>query len=617
MPTPRLIRRRSGPKALVPADWPHLVRPGARVFVGSYAAVPSVLINSLLADSARLTDVEFVHQLTLGPTPWAELDAHGNVRANSFFLGAGLREAVEAGQADYTPSFVFEVPALFRDRVIPLDVALVQTTPPDRDGVCSLGVSCDIVRAAVDAAPIVVAQINPRMPRTHGQTQLEWKRLAAYLEAPAELPELPPERSDDVTERIAGYTALLVEDESTLRIGSTVCAEAIARALVGRKHLGLHTDRLGDGLLDLVESGAVTNRRKGLHDGVAVAAYAVGTRRLYDWLDGHKKVHLLPSDYVNHPAVVARHRRMVAIAGAQQIDLTGQVANDSVGPHFAAGFGGQTDFLRGAAMSAEGRPIVALTSTTPDGASRIVPDLAPGSGVVASRGDVHYVVTEWGIATLRGRSIRERALELIQVAHPRHRDALREAARARRWIPAYETAAPREVAGLPGLAAERIVLRDEPFLLRPLHPSDERRLQEFFYSHTQETIQARYGYMISRMTRERAYELVNVDQSRDLALAIFEVQGPRAVIHAVGRYYLDDDGRTAEVAFVTRETKRRYGMAATLLDRMRVIARQRGLTALRAQVVAANRPMLALFKRHRAKLRTIPGAGAVEVTIPL
>jgi acyl-CoA hydrolase/RimJ/RimL family protein N-acetyltransferase len=617
MPNLRPARRRAEPKALVPADWPRLVRPGARVFVGSHAAVPTALIDSLLADSARLTDVEFVHHLTLGPAPWAELDAHGNVRANSFFLGPGLREAVAAGQADYTPSFIFEVPALFRDQVIPLDVALVQATPPDRDGVCSLGVSCDIVRAAVDAAPCVVAQINPRLPRTYGQTDLAWNRLAAILQATAELPTPPPEPADEVASRIANYTALLVDDESTLRIGSTVCAEAIARALIGRKHLGLHTDRLGDGLLDLIESGAVTNRRKGLHEGLTVASYAVGSRRLYDWLDRNRKVHLLPSDYVNHPGIIARHRRMVAIAGAQQVDLTGQVANDSVGPRFAAGFGGQTDFLRGAAMSADGRPIVALPSTAPDGTSRIVPDLAAGSGVVASRGDVHYVVTEWGIATLRGRSIRERVLELIQVAHPRHREELRETARARRWIPAYEVAAPTEVAGLAGIAAERIVLRDEPYWLRPLHPSDERRLQEFFYSHTQETIQARYGYMVSRMTRERAYELVNVDQTRDLALAILEVQGPRAVIHAVGRYYLDDDGRTAEIAFVTRETKRRYGMARTLLERMCTIARQRGLVALRAQVVAANRPMLALFKRQGAQLRSIPGAGAVEVRIPL
>jgi RimJ/RimL family protein N-acetyltransferase len=308
---------------------------------------------------------------------------------------------------------------------------------------------------------------------------------------------------------------------------------------------------------------------------------------------------------------------MVAIAGAQQVDLTGQVVDDSIGHKFVGGFGGQTDFLRGAALCPDGRPIVALRSTAPDGSSRIVTELAAGSGIVASRGDVHFVVTEYGIATLRGRSIRERALELVQIAHPDHRADLLAVAKARRWVPVYEKLVSPPARRTDGPAPARLTLKDEPFVLRPLRPSDERRLQEFFYSHTQETIQSRYGYMVSRMSRERAYELVNVDQTRDLALVLLEVQGPREVLHAVGRYYLDADGRSAEVAFVTRETKRRYGMARVLFERLRVEAKKRGLVSLHAQVSPENEAMLGLFQRYPHTLARIAGTTAVAVDLPL
>ncbi len=609
--------RKLPPQPLQADDWPSLVRPGSRVFLGSYAATPLALVESLLARPEHLVDVELVHLLTLGASPWVEERFHGHLNANSLYLGPAVQHALAAGRADYTPAYAFEIPSLFRQRILPLDVALVQVTPPDKAGRCSLGVSCDITRAAVDTAPLVIAQVNPRLPRTAGETRVDWNRFAAVLEAPAELPESPSAPPDKADEQIAAHVALLVENESTLRIGTTAPATAIAAALRGHQHLGIHSDRLGNSLHELLECGAVTNRRKGQHKGESVVAYAVGTRRLYDFVDGNNKVLFLPSDYVNHPATIALNRRMVAIAGAQQVDLTGQVVDDSIGHKFVGGFGGQTDFLRGAALCPDGRPIVALRSTAADGSSRIVTELAAGSGIVASRGDVHYVVTEYGIATLRGRSIRERALELVQIAHPDHRADLLAVAKARRWVPVYEkltSAPPRSPAGL---APIKLLLKKEPYVLRPLQPSDERRLQEFFYSHTQETIQSRYGYMVSRMSRERAYELVNVDQTRDLALGILEVQGPREVIEAVGRYYLDADGRSAEVAFVTRETKRRFGMARVLFERLRAEAKKRGLASLHAQVSPENEAMLGLFQSYAHKLSRIEGSDAVHVEMPL
>ncbi len=610
-------KRKLPPLPLQPADWPVLVRPGSRVFLGSYAATPLALVESLLTRSDRLVDVELVHLLTLGEAPWVDPRFHGHVDANALYLGPGLQQALAVGQADYTPSYAFEIPSLFRQRILALDVALVQVTPPDKSGRCSLGVSCDITRAALDTAPLVIAQVNPRLPRTAGETLVDWHRFAAVLESPAELPEAPYPAADEIDHRIAAHVAMLVDDESTLRIGSTAPAAAIAAALREHRDLGIHSDRLGDALLALLESGAVTNKRKGRHPGVSVVSYAVGSRRLYDHVDGNRKIVFLPSDYVNHPATIALNHRMVAIAGAQQVDLTGQVVDDSIGHKFVGGFGGQTDFLRGAALCPDGRPIVALRSTAPDGSSRIVTEIVPGSGIVASRGDVHYVVTEYGVATLRGRSIRERALELVQIAHPDHRADLLAVARARRWVPVPDKpeTAPARLAD--ELAPRKLELKDGRYVLRALQPSDERRLQEFFYSHTQETIQSRYGYMVSRMSRERAYELVNVDQSRDLALGVLEVQGPREVIHAIGRYYLDPDGRSAEVAFVTRESKRRCGLARALFERLRAEAKNRGLASLHAQVAPENAAMLGLFQSYAHRLSRIAGTNAVHVQMPL
>ena len=602
---------------LQPTDWPTLVRPGSRLFIGSYAAAPLALVDSLLTQADRLVDVELVHQCTLGRTPWIEAKLDGHLNANSLFPCPGLSEANTAGRADYTPAYGFEIPSLFRHRVLGIDVALVQVTPANKAGRCSLGVTCDITRAAVDTADLVIAQVNPRLPRTCGETEIEWSRCAVHLAQEEPLPEFVAPAPTAIEQRIAEYVALLVEDESTLRLGSTAPAAALATALRDRKNLGIHTDRFDDALLALIECGAVTNKRKGQHNGESIAAYAVGSTRLYDWLDGNRKVRFRPSDYVNHPATIALNRRMVALSGAQQVDLTGQVANDPPGHRFTGGFGGQTDFLRGAALCPDGRPIVALPSTNADGSSRLVADLAPGSGIVASRGDVHYVVTEYGIATLRGRSIRERALELVQVAHPDHRADLLAVAKARAWVPVHEKLPPSVVTGVAGISAQKIILKTEPYVLRPLQPSDERRLQEFFYSHTQETIQSRYGYMVSRMTRERAYELVNVDQTKDLALTLVEVQGPREVLHAVGRYYLDPDGKSAEVAFVTRETKRHCGLARALFDRMRTIAKKRGLASVHAQVLPENEAMLGLFRSYKHKLARVAGSSAVEVEMPL
>jgi acyl-CoA hydrolase/ribosomal protein S18 acetylase RimI-like enzyme len=601
---------------LRPSDWEKWIRPGSRVFVGSGAGCPHALLRQLIERAAGLKDIELVHIHTLGDAPWLAPALADTFSVNSFVASQEVRAAVRDGRADYTPCFLSEIPGLFLDGILPLDVALVQVSPPDPQGYCSLGVSVDVVSSAARAARAVIAQVNPRMPRTHGQSFIHQDAIDAFVEAEEDLPEVHSEAAGPEHATIGKYVAQLIEDGSTLRLGVGPLPDAVLAALAGHHDLGVHTDMLGEAFLPLLRSGVINNRRKTLHPGKTVTSFCLGSRALYDHVHDNPHVEFHPTEYVNNPLVIARNDHMVSITSALEIDLSGQVVADPFGNGFYSGFGGQVDFIRGATMSRGGIPIIALPSTTPDGStSRILPFLREGAGVVTSRGDVHYVVTEFGIATLRGRSLRERALELIQIAHPRFREQLLKEAVEHGTLPTYQKTSPRPVSDLGDLEVRKLRLRGETFFLRPLHPSDIRRLQEFFYSHTLETIQMRYGYAVTRMTRERAYDLVNIDQSRDLALGLFEVQGPRQIIHAVGRYYLDPDGRSAEVAFVVRETKRRLGMASTLMSTMLAVARKRGLAQVWGRVRKDNLPMLALFKRFGGQVTPSPEAGASDVDV--
>lgn len=598
--------------------WRELVPPGARVFVGSGAACPHGLVRSLLDCGQILQDVEIVHIMTLGPVPWTEPKWADVVRVNSFFLGPGVREAVVEGRADYTPCFLSEIPRLFAEGIVPIDVALVAVSPPDGRGFCSFGVSVDVVAAACRCAGRVIAQVNPRMPRTHGGHGIAMADLAASLELAEDLPKLETPPADEVADRIGKYVAQLIEDGSTLQLGIGTLPHAILASLTGHRHLGLHTEMMSDGVMRCMKSGVIDNSRKTSHPGKGVVSFCMGGRELYDFVHENDDLEFLPSEYVNNPINIALNDRMVSVNSALEVDLTGQVAADSVGWRFHSGIGGQVDFVRGAAMSVGGRPIIALRSTARGGeVSRIVGQLSEGAGVVTSRGDVHYVVTEYGVATLRGRSIRERALELIQVAHPKFREGLLEVAHRHGLVPAYESMAPTTPEEIGGVESTVFVARGRRYTLRPLHPSDERRLQEFFYSHTPETIVQRYGHPVKRMGRQRAYELVSVDQRKDLALAVFELQGPRQIIHAVGRYFMDEGDATAELAFVVRETVRRWGFASRLLDAMLAIARQRGVKALWALVLADNQPMLNLFRKEGATIKRSAEPNMMRVDLSL
>jgi acyl-CoA hydrolase/RimJ/RimL family protein N-acetyltransferase len=584
-------------KPIEAKDWPRLIRPGSRVFIGGGASVPFALVDAMLEAADAFKDVELVHIHGLGGTPWIDPAYEQVLRTNSFFLTPALREAVERGQADYTPCPMSEVASLFEDGPLPLDVALIQVSPPDKDGWCSLGVSVDVVKSAAGCARVVLAQINPQMPRTCGESRISIKKIDGFIEHSAPLPEMPRAELDERHVRIGKYAAQLIDDGSTIQMGLGNTPEAVVRALGKHRHLGIHSGLFGDALMDLVKSGAVDSSRKNYQPGRIIASHVMGSRRLYQFVDGNKDIELHPSDWVNDPGRIARNDRMVAINGAREIDLTGQVVRDSSGHRFYGGIGALQDFIRGAGRSKNGRPIIALTSTSDgNGRSRIVAGLEAGSGVCTGRGDVHYVVTEFGVASLHGRSIRERVARLVEIAHPDHREDLLAGARTRGWLPKFFTMPPTET-GVSGDGVESSWMRFQAgrFLLRPLHPSDMRPLQEFFYSHDEETLRLRYGYHRDSMSGESAYKLAAVDQRRDLALGIFEETHGRQELRAIGRYYLDRDGKRAEVAFVVHEKTRHSGMAGFLLGELAEIAKSRGVSTFWASVLPDNRAMAGLF----------------------
>jgi 4-hydroxybutyrate CoA-transferase len=401
-----------------------VVNSGDRVFVHTAAAAPQTLVRALSARGHELQDVEFVHLHTEGPAPYAAEEFAGRFRTRALFVGGNVRDAVASGTADYVPVFLSEVPRLFLSRVLPLDVALVSVSPPDRHGFCSLGVSVAASQAAVRAARVVIAQINPQMPRTHGDGLISVNQIDYAVEQEEALPEHQPPVLTDVERASGRNVASLVEDGATLQMGIGAIPDAALAMLGGHKDLGIHTEMFSDGVLDLVASGVITGRHKAVHPGKLVAAFLMGTRRLYDFVDDNPQVMMLGADYVNDTRVIRRNPRVTAINSAIEVDLTGQVVADSIGTRQYSGVGGQMDFIRGAALSANGRPIIALPSTTSRGQSRIVSLLQPGAGVVTTRAHVRFIVTEFGVADLYGRSLRERARDLIRIAHPDHREAL-------------------------------------------------------------------------------------------------------------------------------------------------------------------------------------------------
>ena len=413
------------------AEAVEILEPGHNIYIHTAAATPVSLVKAMTGRASDLYDINIYHLHTEGEAPYVEEEYQDVFTTNSLFIGGNVRKAHKEGRANFIPCFLSEVPIMIRSGVIPVDVAMIQVSPPDNHGFCSLGVSIDATKAAVYCADIVIAQINPNMPRTHGDGLIHISKFDRYFEEKAELVELPDHELTAEEKKIGMHIAGMIEDRSTLQMGIGAIPDAVLSCLHNHKDLGVHTEMFSDGVIPLIESGVINNSYKTSHKDVLVSGFMIGTKKLYDFVDDNPMIRMLDIQYVNDTAVIRRQHKMVSINSAIEVDLTGQVCADSIGTRMYSGVGGQMDFIRGASLSEGGKPIIALPATTRRGGSKIVPLLQPGAGVVTTRAHVQYVVTEYGIADLYGKNLKERAQALINVSHPDHREELSRAANER------------------------------------------------------------------------------------------------------------------------------------------------------------------------------------------
>ncbi len=593
---------------------------GDRIFVGTGCGEPQYLVRALVnyveSNPKAFTDAEVVHVWTLGVAPYAADRFRFNFRHNSFFIGTNTREAVNAGAADYTPVSLSQVPSLFHRRLIPVDVALIQTSPPDIHGYMSLGVSLDIVKTACEVAPLVIAQINENMPRVHGDGFIHIEDVDYLVSCDEPLLEYETDVPDEIAHSIGKYVARIVEDGDTIQVGYGSLPIAIL-ANLGEKHdLGVHTELLSDGIVNLMRKGVVTNRRKNIHTGKTVAAFCMGSAETYEYIDDNPTVEFKTIDYTNSPLVIAQIRNMTAINSVLEIDLTGQATSESLGTLFYSGVGGQADFMRGAALAPGGKTILVMPSTAQHGTvSRIVPFLKEGAGVTTTRADVQYVVTEYGIAYLSGRNVRERSMALIAVAHPDFRPWLIEQAKKRNLV--YKDQA--FVSGEKGVYPEhletvRTTKTGMELMLRPVKITDEGLLKDFFYDLSIDSMYRRFMSWRFDMTHERLQEYFTpIDYTKEMViLATIRDRGNEKVV-GVGQYIMNTDQHTAEVAVVVMDHYQNRGVGNEILAYLTWIAQRRGLLAFTAEVLIQNEPMLHLFEKMGFDVHRTMSAGVYEL----
>jgi acyl-CoA hydrolase/GNAT superfamily N-acetyltransferase len=593
---------------------------GDTIFIGSACAEPQHLVQELIryvkSNPKAFFDAEVLHVRSLGVAPYATEKFKQNFRHNSFFIGDSTRDAINKGLADYTPIFLSQVPELFYRGLARIDIALIQTSLPDEHGYLSLGISVDIVKAAAEMAKLVVVQVNSHMPRVLGDTFIHVDDVDFIVPYDELILEYGPEADTEIAQNIGKYVSRLIEDGDTLQVGYGRIPNAVLSHLSDKKHLGIHTELMTDSIVELMKKGVIDNSRKTINPGKTVATFCMGHTDAYKFLHDNPAFDFRTIDYTNDPLVIAEHNNMVAINSALEIDLTGQATAESIGTLSHSGVGGQADFMRGAVLARGGKAILTLQSTAAsDVVSRIVPSLKEGAGTTLIRGDIRYVVTEYGIAYLHGKNMRERAMELIGIAHPKFRPWLIEEAKKLNLIYGDQAFMPGKSGEYPERMETYRTTKDGlNIFIRPIKISDEPLLKNFVYSLSDQSMYRRFMSVRKDMPHERLQDLVIIDYTREVAILVFTTHDEKKeLILGVGRYYIDPGMHTAEVAFAVRDDYQKRGIGTELLAYLTYLAKREGLLGFTAEVLAENRPMLHTFEKGGFDIKKTTVAGLCEL----
>lgn len=597
------------------------IRRGDHIFVASGCGEPQYLVQALIryveSNPKAFFDAEIIHIYSLGLAPYAGAKYKANFRHNSFFVGNSTRDSINAGMADYTPISLSQLPALLASGAVRIDVALIQTSMPDEHHYLSLGVSVDVVKAATEKAKIVIAQINPNMPRIHGDGFIHIKDVDFIIPYDEPLLEVSKTQASDVIKTIGKNVARLVQDGDTIQVGWGGLPNAVMASLYNKKDLGVHTELLSDGLVYLIKTGVINNSRKTIDHGKSVAAFCMGTRETYDFLDNNPSIALRTLDYTNSQLIMSRIENMVAINSALEIDLSGQATSESIGGVFYSGIGGHQDFMRGALFSRNGKTILALKSTSRnDTISRIVPALKEQAGITLNRADTRYVVTEYGIAYLHGKNIRERAMSLIAIAHPKFRPWLIEEAKKRGLIFKDQAFIPGKRGEYPDDLETYVSTKTGvQIFIRPVKISDEELLKDFFYSLSDKSIERRFISSRKDMPHEILQNFVVIDYTKEVVLVVFRGDRDNPIIVGVGQYGIDESTHTAEVAFAVRDDQQNSGIGFELLKYLTYLAKRQGLLGFTADVLVENKPMLHVFEKGGFDIKRKIDSGVYELSL--
>jgi acyl-CoA hydrolase/RimJ/RimL family protein N-acetyltransferase len=610
------------PKKFAPEDEIFsCIQRGDRIFISTGCGEPQYLVQALtryVATNPRaFAETQVMHVWSLGVAPYADEQFDYNFRHNSFFIGDNTRNSVNTGLADYTPIFLSNVPGLIYSGRIHIDVALIQTSLPDDNGFVSLGISVDISRAAIEKAAVIIAQINVNMPRVLGDTFVHIKDIDYILHHDEPLLEYSPKVPGDVGQEIGKYVSRIINDGDTIQLGYGSLPNAILYNLKNKHHLGVHTELLTDSMVDLIREGTIDNSRKNIDRGKTVAAFCMGSQSTYQFINDNPLIDFRPIDYTNNQTVIAGIENMTAINSALQVDLTGQSTAESIGSMFYSGIGGSADFMRGAVLAKGGKSILVVQSTARNGeVSRIVPFLETGAGVTLNRGDIHYIVTEYGISYIHGKNIRERAMDLISIAHPKFRPWLIEEAKRLSLIYRDQAFIPGEKGEYPErLETHRRTKTGFKLFMRPVRISDEDLIKDFFYSLSDKSLQHRFMTVRKDVPHKIRQKFVVIDYTREIVILACIVKNDIDIVVGIGQYVKWEDKNFADIAFAVRDDYQEKGIGTELLDYITVLAKNEGLRGFTADVLGDNKPMLHLFDKMGYRVDKKIEDGVYEYTI--